>query len=61
MGNPGIGTYLLIVDFSCFFSLTLTNTFSSNEFCRAVLSDSATLWTVACKAPLSMEFSRQEY
>ena len=24
-------------------------------------SDSATLWTVACHAPLSMEFSRQEY
>ena len=25
------------------------------------MSDSATLWTVAYKAPLSMEFSRQEY
>ena len=28
---------------------------------HAVMSDSATPWTVACQAPLSMEFSRQEY
>ena len=27
----------------------------------SVMSDSATLWTVACQAPLSMEFSREEY
>ena len=27
----------------------------------SVTSDSVTLWTVACQAPLSMEFSRQEY
>ena len=27
----------------------------------SVMSDSATPWTVACQAPLSMEFSRQEY
>ena len=27
----------------------------------SVVSDSATLWTVAYQAPLSMEFSRQEY
>ena len=27
----------------------------------SVMSDSATLWTVARQAPLSMEFSRQEY
>ena len=27
----------------------------------SVKSDSATPWTVACQAPLSMEFSRQEY
>ena len=26
-----------------------------------VMSNSATPWTVACQAPLSMEFSRQEY
>ena len=26
-----------------------------------VVSDSATLWTIACQDPLSMEFSRQEY
>ena len=27
----------------------------------SVVSDSATLWTVACQTPLSMGFSRQEY
>ena len=26
-----------------------------------VVSDSAILWTIACQAPLSMGFSRQEY
>ena len=30
-------------------------------FSRSVVSDSVTPWTVACQAPLSMEFSRQEY
>ena len=28
---------------------------------RSVVSDPATLWTLACQAPLSMGFSRQEY
>ena len=28
---------------------------------RSVMSDSVTPWTVACQAPLPMEFSRQEY
>ena len=28
---------------------------------RSVMSDSVTPWTVAHQAPLSMEFSRQEY
>ena len=27
----------------------------------SVMSDSATPWTVACQAPLSMGFLRQEY
>ena len=27
----------------------------------SVMSDSVTLWTVTCQAPLSMGFSRQEY
>ena len=27
----------------------------------SVMSDSATLWAVACQAPLSMGFFRQEY
>ena len=31
-------------------------------FSHEIVSDSfETLWTVACQAPLSMEFSRQEY
>ena len=30
-------------------------------FSLLVVSDSATPWTVDCQAPLSMEFSRQEY
>ena len=30
-------------------------------FSRSVMSDSATSRTVACQAPLSMEFSKQEY
>ena len=33
----------------------------SKSVSRSVLSDSATPWTVACQAPLSMGFSRQEY
>ena len=28
---------------------------------HTVVSDSVTPWTIACQAPLSMEFSRQEY
>ena len=28
---------------------------------HSFVSDSATPWTVTCQAPLSMEFSRQEY
>ena len=31
------------------------------SFTCSVVSDSATPWTVACQAPLSMEFSRKEY
>ena len=33
---------------------------SKNESC-SVMSDSVTPWIVTCQAPLSMEFSRQEY
>ena len=28
---------------------------------HSIMSNSATPWTVACQAPLSMKFSRQEY
>ena len=31
------------------------------ESLTSVMSDSATLWTIARQAPLSMGFSRQEY
>ena len=34
--------------------------FSSVQFSRSVVSDSATMWTVAYQAPLSIEFSRKE-
>ena len=34
---------------------------SSDHCMRSVLPDSATPWTVVCKAPLSTEFSWQEY
>ena len=30
-------------------------------FSPSVVSDSVTPWTVACQAPLSVEFFRQEY
>ena len=33
----------------------------SENVSRSVVSDSATLWTVALQAPVSMGFSRQEY
>ena len=33
----------------------------SESVSRLVMSNSATPWTVARQAPLSMEFSRQEY
>ena len=33
----------------------------SGSISCSVVSDSVTSWTVACQAPLSMEFSRQEY
>ena len=34
---------------------------SEGSVSRSVMSNSATPWTVACQAPLFMEFSRQEY
>ena len=37
---------------------------AANQLCAVLclaVSDSVTPWTVACQAPLSMEFSRQEY
>ena len=50
---------------SPFFSLKICgNPASSNSvLCSvaSVVSDSATLWNVACQAPLSMGSSRQEY
>ena len=36
-------------------------TYESERVSHSVVSDSATAWAVACQAPLSMEFSRQEY
>ena len=43
-------------------NIVLGHMFSINIWCvcvsRPVMSDSAIPWTVACQAPLSMEFSR---
>ena len=38
-----------------------TITASTLVLSRSVVSDSVTPWTVACQAPLSIGFSRQEY
>ena len=35
--------------------------YESESVSHSVVSDSATPWAVSCQAPLSMEFSRQEY
>ena len=40
---------------------TLSGLKKSGSGSRSVMSDSATPRTVACQAPLSMKFSRQEY
>ena len=57
--SPGLGA-------SSLFTYILPNPY--NIFCAcaalgfaSVMSDSATPWTVACQAPLSMGFFRQEY
>ena len=34
---------------------------SCESVSHSVVSDSATLWTIACQAPLSMKFSQLEY
>ena len=40
----------------------MTNTYACVHLsCLSRVLLFATLWTVACQAPLSMEFSRQEY
>ena len=35
--------------------------YESESVSHSVMSDSATLWTLACQAPLSMGFSKQEH
>ena len=42
-------------------SSIMSNCISSVQFSRSVVSDSATPWTAAHQAPLSMGFSRQEH
>ena len=47
-----------------FLAISLLLAKSNNEsesVSRSVVSDSVTLWTVACQDPLSMGFSWQEY
>ena len=66
--NPGIKTKCLASPALAggFFTTTATlevpsNPLSSVQFSFSVMSDPATLWTVARQAPPSMGFSRQEY
>jgi len=48
--------YVCVCARVCASTHTCTHTLS-----RSVLSDFATPWTIACQAPLSLEFPRQEY
>jgi len=41
--------------------MNICNEFLCGHVSPSVVSDSVTPWTVACQAPLSIEFSRQEY
>ena len=41
--------------------ICLVAVFESENISGSVMCDSATPWTIARQAPLSMEFSRQEY
>jgi len=55
-------SYTGIIQFTLFLSNETYLFISLLLFGHSVMSDSfATLWTVACQAPLSMVFSRQEY
>ena len=63
--SPNAYFLSLMVDSTMFFSSISLNMISlaCMHACSvtSIVSDSATLWTVACHAPLSMGFSRQEY
>ena len=50
-----------ISKFSKLYALAMCSYFAVNECACSVMFDSVTLWTVVHQAPLSMEFSRQEY
>ena len=54
IGNSETHTMLLA-------SLLQLKGIKSESVSHSVMSDSAAAWTVACQAPLSMGFSRQEY
>ena len=43
------------------FGLKMGEASESDSVNCSVMSDSATPWTVACQAPLSMGFSRKKY
>ena len=59
LGCSTLGCLVLCFLSNIVFYLFIQFTFRSVRL--SVMSDSATLWTVACQAPLSMEFSRQDY
>ena len=53
-------TLFLEISFRAFFPNTVQCQKSLSVSC-SVMSDSWIPWTIACQAPLSMEFHRQEY
>ena len=58
---PPSRDFLFIHNFNLSFIKALLITYYMLGVSRSVTFDSETPWTVVCQAPLSMEFSRQEY
>ena len=52
--------YLLGNDVAMSTALLISYLLFARKWCHSVMSDSATPWTVACQAPMSMGLSRQD-
>ena len=59
--NWAVGPQILLTCPTCAFNSIPVSMKESENIRCLVVSDSATAWTAARKAPLSMKFSRQEY